>query len=162
MSTQLRLVLAHFILILSFILTCSWIHSDAFAFADTAAVALLTVNLLVWRLNEVYLKLNLNRMQFVLLGLGFFYLLFSVESTDSCLTERSYHSRLSWMEYVVQSDQTWNLMFGLGLVSWLLFAITAIFIWGTKLAVLLLMCSKKRNHPAIHSSSSPHSQSKTI
>lgn len=161
MSTQLRLVLAHFILILSLILTRSWIRSDVFAFVDTAAVALLTINLLVWRLNEVYHKLNLNKMQSVLLGLGFIYLLFSVESADSCLTARSYYPRFPWMDYVVQGDQTWNLMSGLGLISWLLFAITAVFIWGTKLAVLLLMLAKKRNHPAVHSSS-PHPQSKTI
>lgn len=159
MSTQLRLVLAHVILMLSLILTRSWIRSDVFAFVDTATVALLTINLLVWRLNEVYHRLNLNKMQSLLLGLGFIYLLFSVEITDSCLTARSYHSRLYWMDYVVESDQTWNLMFGLGLISWLLFVITAVFIWGTKLAVLLLMLAKKRNQPAIPS---PHPQSKTI
>lgn len=161
MNTQPRLSLAHLTLIISLILTRNWVRSDVFRLIDTAAVAILLINLLVLWLNKYDQALLLKKMQYVLLGLGFIFLLFSVQIADSCLTASSYHPRFPWMEYAVQSDQIWNLMFGLGLISWLLFVITAVFIWGTKLAVSLLMLAKKRNHPAIPSSS-PHAQSKTI
>lgn len=143
MNTQPRLSLAHLTLIISLILTHSWIRSDIFTLVDTVAVAILLINLLVLWLNKYDQTVLLKKMQYVLLGLGFIFLLFSVDITHSCLTASSYHPRLPWMGYVVQSDQIWNLMFGLGLISWLLFLITAVFIWGTKLAVSLLILVKK-------------------
>ena len=143
MHTKLRLTFAHLILILSLILTHSWIRSDVFAFVDMVAVAILVINLLVLWLNDYYQKLQLNKMQYILLGLVLAFLLFSVESTDSCLIPSTYHPRFAWMEYFVQSNQTRDLMFGLGLISWLLFVIVAVYIWLTKFLVSLLMLAKR-------------------
>lgn len=143
MYTQLRLTFAHLILILSLILTHNWVRSDVFALVDMAAVAILVINLLVLWLNEYYQKLQLNKMQYILLGLVLVFLLFSVESTDSCLIPSAYHPRFAWMEYFVQSNQIGELMFGFGLISWLLFVIVAVYIWLTKFSVSLLMLAKR-------------------